>query len=167
MFLCKALPLFLLLGIKLTAGEDELCPNDFVGVSGADQKCYFYSKTVARYSPGARRECAKLTPTAVLFEPESVEVAQAVWNYLATKGVKTKIWTGLHKSQGNWIKHSNNKVFVVPFELWGMGEPNNHNNEENCVQMTNGVLQDINCDNRLHFVCEFTKNITMNTRSEM
>ncbi|XP_017297452.1 alpha-tectorin-like [Kryptolebias marmoratus] len=72
-----------------------------------------------------------------------------------TSSYTGKAWTGLYDG---WIWALNDPDFYgdgeTMFRNWNSGEPNNYNGQENCVNMfSDGKWNDLNCMNRLPFVC--------------
>ncbi|MGH0153776.1 UNVERIFIED_CONTAM: hypothetical protein FKN15_025266 [Acipenser sinensis] len=73
--------------------------------------------------------------------------------YLQDKGPANELWLGLSDSdeEGTW-KWLDGRV--VEKRLWHKGEPNNYQNNEDCGLLTNGLLNDLTCQAKLHWICE-------------
>ncbi|XP_018577174.1 macrophage mannose receptor 1 [Anoplophora glabripennis] len=80
-----------------------------------------------------------------------------------TNDILTNVISQYDKTVNYWtsgIKHSNGKWIwwdhrTVAYTNWAPTEPNNLRNPEFCIQLQpNGKWSDVNCDNKLYFICE-------------
>ncbi|XP_071843537.1 uncharacterized protein [Apostichopus japonicus] len=64
------------------------------------------------------------------------------------------VWIGIHDSEqeGEW-KYEDGSPLT--YDNWRDGEPNNYNNEEDCVEMGYGLYNDRDCMAILYFCCEY------------
>lgn len=118
-------------------------------------RCIYISTTKSTYAE-AELDC--IDKGGRLFEPKNSEVNMKIYeetNYAAG----LYYWIGINgrDSPGDYIYTSNNEA--IAFENWntGGGQPNQENNQANCVLVQNHKAQwgDIHCDAKRKYVCEF------------
>ncbi|KAH8282798.1 hypothetical protein KR054_009915 [Drosophila jambulina] len=63
-------------------------------------------------------------------------------------------WLALNDrdSEGHFVSVASNKP--AKFFKWSEGQPNNYENNQNCVSLYNGKMWDDNCDNNYDFICQ-------------
>ena len=73
------------------------------------------------------------------------------------------VWIGGRASESREWSWADNKTAFI-YANWGPGEPNNHNNNEYCLEImrTNGMWNDLPCGNTLPFVCSMSKSSEYN-----
>ncbi|XP_052854666.1 uncharacterized protein LOC128263575 [Drosophila gunungcola] len=68
----------------------------------------------------------------------------------------TPYWLGIsdRKKEGEFVSESGNRPKILTF---AHGEPNNQGGNEDCVDIYNGVMNDLPCDLQRHFICQLDK----------
>ncbi len=77
------------------------------------------------------------------------------WLFYNLGSGSTSFWIGLSDGmkEGRFEFALDRTVLDAASPLWAPGEPNG-NRVENCVQLVNGKLNDLNCERTLQYVCE-------------
>lgn len=134
--------------LKLQRGN---CPMFWYSFNG---RCYKY---VATRLPWAEAELYCVSQRANLVAIHSLEehkfIKDLTENFDHTQGYT---WIGLSDTQkeGGWMWSDGS---AVDFVLWYTGQPDNHEGLEDCAHINSGTefkWNDINCSNKLTFVCE-------------
>ncbi|XP_070075818.1 CD209 antigen-like protein B [Drosophila takahashii] len=70
-----------------------------------------------------------------------------------------RYWLGINDiaSQGIYLSEASGKT--APHLQWQSGEPNNNLNNEHCVELLNGKMNDIPCHDRLYSICQADNNV--------
>ncbi|KAH8351917.1 hypothetical protein KR084_000597 [Drosophila pseudotakahashii] len=65
-----------------------------------------------------------------------------------------RYWLGINDiaSQGNYVSEASGKM--AAFLKWQSGEPNNNKNNEHCVELLKGKMNDIPCHDKLYSICQ-------------
>ena len=73
-------------------------------------------------------------------------------------------WLGLQRDEANnnIFKWNDGSIVDSVFTRWSQGEPNNHGNDEKCVEYSylNGLWNDVKCDQERGLACEKGKHCT-------
>lgn len=66
------------------------------------------------------------------------------------------VWLGLRRDAVNnkTFKWNDGTISDASFTKWGVDEPNNFQNNEDCVEYVGGVWNDTTCEHLEHFACE-------------
>ncbi|KAI8042545.1 hypothetical protein M5D96_003858 [Drosophila gunungcola] len=70
----------------------------------------------------------------------------------------TPYWLGIsdRKKEGEFVSESGNRPKILTF---AHGEPNNQGGNEDCVDIYNGVMNDLPCDLQRHFICQLDSEV--------
>ncbi|XP_013180715.1 PREDICTED: macrophage mannose receptor 1-like [Papilio xuthus] len=123
-----------------------------------DTNSFYKIHTIPRSWENAKKRC--LLEGATLFFPELSMEADVVLDHLKkTQPAFSKIYIGIssYLTKGVFITVNGDALRDV-YNAWAPGEPNNYNDEEDCVVMRkDGMLNDVKCANKLPFICKKTK----------
>ncbi|KAH8364027.1 hypothetical protein KR084_001625, partial [Drosophila pseudotakahashii] len=63
-------------------------------------------------------------------------------------------WLGINDimSEGNYVSEATGKK--AKFLRWQRNEPNNDKNNEHCVEIVKGEMNDITCSNKMYIICQ-------------
>ncbi len=118
-------------------------------------RCYFLELSTAIPYANAVSDCQ--ARGAKLFEPKSRTINDAVANLMGGN----RFWIGLTDlaSEGNFVYESNGQSpsYTYWLTLGSTPQPDNANNNENCVHVRpddNHGWNDINCGYSYRYVCE-------------
>lgn len=100
----------------------------------------------------AKTHCERLN--GILAEPRTTEEMWVARFYRSTFHV-VGIWVGASDRlvKGLWQWESDNRA--VASDLWTSRQPNNYLNQD-CGDVREGGLSDVDCDEHQPFICEFT-----------
>lgn len=139
---------------QLTNLQKTLASNQkvlqFLGKSWkVGDKTFFTGETMSDFST-AKSECARVgSRMAVpMTEAENKAIEEIV------KRVKKDAWIAVsdEKTEGKFIYLDGNPI---KYSKWNSGEPNNHNNAEDCASIqTTGKWNDKPCSNHCLVICE-------------
>uniref|UniRef100_A0A670KCX2 C-type lectin domain-containing protein n=1 Tax=Podarcis muralis TaxID=64176 RepID=A0A670KCX2_PODMU len=120
---------------------DPLSWHEFLG------SCYYYSEDEKQWED-ARKFCITISSHLVIINSKHEQ------NFVITKIKLTSVWIGIsdavNEGVWQWVDGT------APTErFWRQGEPNNNDGVENCaVLYKEGNWNDIDCNLKVHFVCE-------------
>ncbi|XP_002742048.2 salivary C-type lectin 1-like [Saccoglossus kowalevskii] len=108
----------------------------------------------------ARSKCEELGGNLAMPHTQSInkDVRQFIFNNDLDDEVRNGLWIGLHRNgEGNfeWVNPSIN----VDFTHWAGNQPNNHRNEQHCVQLwkrRSMKWDDAKCGVKKSYICEFS-----------
>ncbi|CAI5766307.1 C-type lectin domain-containing protein [Podarcis lilfordi] len=109
--------------------------------------CYYYSEDEKQWED-ARKFCITISSHLVIINSKREQ------NFVVTKIKLTSVWIGIsdavNEGAWQWVDGT------APTErFWRQGEPNNNDGVENCaVLYKEGNWNDIDCNLKVHFVCE-------------
>ncbi|XP_013146398.1 PREDICTED: C-type mannose receptor 2-like isoform X2 [Papilio polytes] len=119
---------------------------------------FYKIHTIPRSWVNAKKRC--LLEGATLFFPElSLEADVALGHLNDTLSTLPSIYLGIASvlTKGVFITVNGDSLRDV-YNSWAPGEPNNYNDEEDCVVMRrDGKLIDVKCSDKLPFICKKTK----------
>ncbi|KAJ7986772.1 hypothetical protein DPEC_G00331850 [Dallia pectoralis] len=119
-------------------------------------KLFTVDVTKKKSWPAAREDCTSRGADLVSIHNMEEEIFLSTHTKGITKWIGLKhnpIEGGYHWSDGTPVSHTN----------WGNGEPNNHEDREDCVEMvtnsagTSSWWNDINCDSHENWICMIVK----------
>ncbi|KAH8281923.1 hypothetical protein KR054_004134 [Drosophila jambulina] len=98
----------------------------------------------------AERKCREMGSYLASFQSEeeinaiTEKLKWGLWSY----------WLGLNDrdSEGRFLSVASNKP--AQFLKWFEGEPNNYNNNQNCVVLFEGKMWDFSCNEKYYFICQ-------------
>ncbi|XP_041566553.1 C-type lectin 37Db-like [Drosophila elegans] len=66
----------------------------------------------------------------------------------------SRFWLGINdrKNNGTYVSQATGKE--APFLKWRSGEPNNKGGDEHCVELLDGVMNDVPCSMHLFTICQ-------------
>ncbi|XP_069815746.1 C-type lectin domain family 17, member A-like [Dendropsophus ebraccatus] len=122
-----------------------LCPFGWRGIGSS---CYYVSEDELSWD-AARDECYKVNSVLVMIkdQTESDTIKNLFMN-------KRRYWIGLRRDPVDnhiwkWLDGTQ-----VTFTNWGVNEPNYHSNIEHCGETMSGPWNDLNCVNKLYYICK-------------
>ena len=143
------------------------CPSGWYRILDS---CIWLSRETKNFD-SANRECGRLTRNGRLFEPKSRLQNELVLTLVKHRQQKHKAWVGItdREFEGKFKYVSSGKD--VFFTNWATGEPNDHQDGQDCVnfysiysnfKLENGKLElesqsrwdDESCNAKFHFICE-------------
>ncbi|KAK6466136.1 CD209 antigen-like protein D [Huso huso] len=132
---------------KLEKYVYKVCANTCSGSWNLFNGAFYYFSKENKVWKEARTFCqSQNSDLAVINSDEELK-------YLQDKGPAKELWLGLSDSdnEGTW-KWLGGRV--VEKRLWHKGEPNNYQNNEDCGLLSNGLLNDLMCEAKVHWICE-------------
>nr|XP_044250869.1 C-type lectin domain family 4 member F-like [Drosophila takahashii] len=128
---------------------------DFVRIG---QRYFYVENNVKADWTTANSICRKMGGYLAAFQNQS-EV-DAIFGKL-----KAYYWLGINDrdSENNFVSVATGKP--VKFKNWRKGQPDNHENNEDCVHINGSSheyakqFNDLSCDRKLHFICQFDKEV--------
>ncbi|XP_058864090.1 hepatic lectin-like [Acipenser ruthenus] len=132
---------------KLEEYVYKVCANTCSGSWNLFNGAFYYFSKEKKGWKEARTFCqSQNSDLAVINSDEELK-------YLLDKGPAKELWLGLSDSdnEGTW-KWLDGRV--VEKRLWHKGEPNNYENNEDCGLLSNGLLNDLMCEAKVHWICE-------------
>ncbi|XP_058864268.1 CD209 antigen-like protein B isoform X3 [Acipenser ruthenus] len=132
---------------KLEKYVYKVCANTCSGSWNLFNGAFYYFSKENKVWKEARTFCqSQNSDLAVINSEEELK-------YLQDKGPAKELWLGLSDSdnEGTW-KWLDGRV--VEKRLWHKGEPNNYENNEDCGLLSNGLLNDLTCEAKVHWICE-------------
>jgi len=106
----------------------------------------------------AQRDCT--SKLGYLVEFASKEEQDEVVSFLETSNSHLNIfWLGGrdHSTEGNFVWEHSQTPMNDGFSSWREGEPNNYGQGEDCVEYTDGLWNDVDCDESRHYICKYEK----------
>ncbi|XP_016987953.1 C-type lectin 37Db-like [Drosophila rhopaloa] len=104
--------------------------------------------------------------------PAAEETCRRMGGYLAAikdqeelDAIKAKVnrhvryWLGINDRDNNGTYVSQASGKVAPFLKWRAGEPNNKKGDEHCVELLDGVMNDVPCSTALFTICQEDNNV--------
>lgn len=129
--------------------ENDVCPCPFESFEG---KGYFFCGTARKWRNSVD-DCLAIGAELVAISSQEENTFVAEQANARTDG---KWWIGLNDrdTEGEYVWSSGASF---DFEAWNEGEPNNYDNDENCVEMysNTGLWNDVLCRNEQGFICSF------------
>ncbi|XP_058863137.1 C-type lectin domain family 4 member F-like isoform X3 [Acipenser ruthenus] len=132
---------------KLEKYVYKVCANTCSGSWNLFNGAFYYFSKENKGWKEARTFCqSQNSDLAVINSDEELK-------YLQDKGPAKELWLGLSDSdnEGTW-KWLGGRV--VEKRLWHKGEPNNYQDNEDCGLLSNGLLNDLMCEAKVHWICE-------------
>ena len=143
--------------------DDTPCKTSegWFGYDGGS-KCYKFDHEPASWD-NAKKHCDAYGPSAHLISLHSYEQEQRILPLLSENGKGVDhFWIGLSTNSltgYRWVDFS-----PVDYVNWAVNEPNNHNGEENCVEMINygsfSAWNDYFCYSTKAYICEISRSDT-------
>ncbi|KAK1139258.1 CD209 antigen-like protein B isoform X9 [Acipenser oxyrinchus oxyrinchus] len=125
----------------------KVCANTCSGSWNLFNGAFYYFSKENKLWKEARTFCqSQNSDLAVINSDEELK-------YLQDKGPANELWLGLSDSdnEGTW-KWLDGRV--VEKSLWHNGEPNDSQGKEDCGLLSNGLLNDLRCETKRHWICE-------------
>lgn len=111
------------------------------------RKSYYIENTLTARATGARKQCEQMGAKLAIVENENE------FNALTAALTKKDYWLGITRVDIMHVFRGNSIFFS-----WLNNEPNNINDNENCVELrrvdSNYGMNDDNCNANYHFICE-------------
>ncbi|XP_023345272.1 C-type lectin 37Db [Eurytemora carolleeae] len=129
--------------IYLTVGYEK--------IPGAGQ---FLIPTDSRTWIDAKRYCE--SKLGFLVEFVNRELEETVKNYVKTNYEISTFWLGArdHQTEGVFKWESTNQTLDELYTNWGEGEPNNHDDREDCAEFSSFAWNDMDCSESRRFICQ-------------
>ncbi|XP_062591548.1 C-type lectin domain family 4 member M-like [Saccostrea cucullata] len=127
-----------------------VCEKGWVSFNG---NCYFFSSTKMNFHDAATF-CTNAASGSSLLEDQSPHEEKWILIQFRLRGLH-KIWIGVSDifEETKFVRMSDAEV--VTDIKWAKGQPDNYNNNENCLEIySNGEWNDRNCDERNGFICK-------------
>tara|TARA_B100000683_G_C12290760_1_gene473867 strand:+ start:25 stop:726 length:702 start_codon:yes stop_codon:yes gene_type:complete len=130
--------------------ENDVCPCPYKTFEG---KGYYFCGTARKWRL-AVDDCLEIEANLVSISSEEENTFIAEQANALTDG---KWWIGLNDrgTEGEYVWESGT---AFEFDAWNDGEPNNFDDNENCVEMysNTGLWNDVSCRNEQGFICSFS-----------
>ncbi|XP_072182251.1 snaclec stejaggregin-A subunit alpha-like [Diadema setosum] len=137
------------------------CPSGWPARAPGRQSCYIYRSDSKTWT-SARDTCSGLG--GHLLSLDSLTEMATVRDFLKSEYGKSStpwVWTGLNdrskEGQYKWTGFGGS--LSKSSNMWNSGEPNNHKDwwgpDEDCGEFNGYKLNDLNCDEKRPFICEF------------
>ncbi|XP_068425648.1 hepatic lectin-like [Clinocottus analis] len=127
--------------------RDEPCHEGWKSFGG---KCYYYSPSGnTKNWESSRKDCKERGADLVVITTKE-ELGFVIQTY-------DTIWIGLsdrdQESKWKWVDGT---IDLLSNEFWEVGEPNNHDSNEDCAEVVRSKrkFNDVRCDKRLSWACE-------------
>ncbi|KAL4231022.1 complement activation [Mactra antiquata] len=141
-----------LFGLILLVHEGKCCPDGWITHRSA---CYLFSREVQTWI-GAMQMCREWE--GHLVEIEDVSKNAFLTTYASYRN--HKFWIGLTDVvvENTWVWMDSKQIlYNQNYHNWHKGQPDNLNNDENCVVLDNDFhyqWTDYPCTSLFHYICE-------------
>ncbi|XP_033725988.1 perlucin-like [Pecten maximus] len=127
----------------------DLCPT--TDWKHFNHKCYLFSGT---YTTEQQNVVFCNSLNATLVRVDNAEVNSFLVSEITTRGIPD-MWLAANDKvvEGEWVWGPGDDVLTT---MWGPGEPNPHDNSEDCagLRRVTGLWADYSCTKNVHVVCE-------------
>lgn len=149
---------FDVIGCQAVTADIGKCPRGWLELAGTD-KCYLFTKGTDSLSwDDAERSC-KLQQ-GHLVDIDSIKERDFILKEITSRPHTSMWWVGLTnrpRKDAKDYKWTDGKSLDPKILQWKKGQPDNGGYGEHCGEFWNRELNDDNCDNKRHYICEKDK----------